>query len=95
MKTEIQPHESIRAEAFRMWMASPMPMVTKGPVRRWFAYAGHPTDDREDQENGGTAKGTDSLSQPTAQQEECSQRNEENGKNQHSITARNHRGKPS
>ena len=28
MKTEIQPHESIRAEAFRMWMASPMPMVT-------------------------------------------------------------------
>ncbi len=28
MKTEIQPHESNRAEAFRMWMASPMPMVT-------------------------------------------------------------------
>ena len=28
MKTEIQPHESNRAEAFRLWMSSPMPMVT-------------------------------------------------------------------
>ena len=28
MKTEIQPHESNRAEAFSMWMSSPMPMVT-------------------------------------------------------------------
>ena len=28
MKTEIQPHESNRAEAFCLWMSSPMPMVT-------------------------------------------------------------------
>ena len=28
MKNEIQPHESNRAEAFSMWMSSPMPMVT-------------------------------------------------------------------
>ena len=28
MKTEIIPQESNRAEAFRMWMSSPMPMVT-------------------------------------------------------------------
>ena len=28
MKTEIQPQESSRAEAFRLWMSSPMPMVT-------------------------------------------------------------------
>ena len=28
MKTEIQPQESIRAEAFKMWMSSPQPMVT-------------------------------------------------------------------
>ena len=28
MKTEITPQESSRAEAFRMWMSSPMPMVT-------------------------------------------------------------------
>ena len=28
MKTEIQPHESNRAEAFSMWMSSLMPMVT-------------------------------------------------------------------
>ncbi len=28
MKTEINPQETNRAEAFRMWMASPMPMVT-------------------------------------------------------------------
>ena len=28
MKTEIQPQESNRADAFRLWMSSPMPMVT-------------------------------------------------------------------
>ena len=28
MKTEIQPQDSNRAEAFRLWMSSPMPMVT-------------------------------------------------------------------
>ena len=28
MKREINPQESNRAEAFRMWMSSPMPMVT-------------------------------------------------------------------
>ena len=28
MKQEINPQESNRAEAFRMWMSSPMPMVT-------------------------------------------------------------------
>ena len=28
MKTEINPQETSRAEAFRMWMSSPMPMVT-------------------------------------------------------------------
>ena len=28
MKTEIIPQESNRAEAFSMWMSSPMPMVT-------------------------------------------------------------------
>ena len=28
MKTEIRPEESNRAEAFSMWMTSPMPMVT-------------------------------------------------------------------
>ena len=28
MKQEINPQKSNRAEAFRMWMSSPMPMVT-------------------------------------------------------------------
>ena len=28
MKREINPQESNRAEAFRMWISSPMPMVT-------------------------------------------------------------------
>ena len=28
MKTEITPQDSIRAEAFRLWLSSPMPMVT-------------------------------------------------------------------
>ena len=28
MKTEITPQDSIRAEAFRLWISSPMPMVT-------------------------------------------------------------------
>jgi chloramphenicol O-acetyltransferase type A len=28
VKTEIQPQDSNRAEAFRLWMSSPMPMVT-------------------------------------------------------------------
>ena len=28
MKQEINPQESIRANAFNMWMSSPMPMVT-------------------------------------------------------------------
>lgn len=28
MKTEIQPQETNRAQAFELWMASPMPMVT-------------------------------------------------------------------
>ena len=28
MKTEIQPEDSNRAEAFQLWMSSPMPMVT-------------------------------------------------------------------
>ncbi len=28
MKTEILPQDSIRAEAFRLWISSPMPMVT-------------------------------------------------------------------
>ena len=34
MKTEIQLHESNRAEAFRLWMASPMPMVMWGKYRK-------------------------------------------------------------
>ena len=28
MKREINPQESSRADAFRMWMSSPLPMVT-------------------------------------------------------------------
>lgn len=28
MKTEINPQDSNRAEAFSMWMSSPVPMVT-------------------------------------------------------------------
>ena len=28
MKTEVNPKETVRAEAFEMWMTSPMPMVT-------------------------------------------------------------------
>ncbi|MBQ4433579.1 MAG: hypothetical protein IJL04_00430 [Bacteroidales bacterium] len=28
MKTEIQPQDSNRSEAFHLWMSSPMPMVT-------------------------------------------------------------------
>ena len=28
MKKEIQPQETSRAEAFKMWMSSPQPMVT-------------------------------------------------------------------
>ena len=28
MKTEVNPKETLRAEAFELWMASPMPMVT-------------------------------------------------------------------
>ena len=28
MKTEVNPKDTIRAEAFQMWMTSPMPMVT-------------------------------------------------------------------
>ena len=28
MKQEINPQESIRANAFNMWMSSPVPMVT-------------------------------------------------------------------
>ena len=28
MKQEIDPHDNSRAEAFRLWMSSPMPMVT-------------------------------------------------------------------
>ena len=28
MKKEINPRETSRAEAFRLWMSSPMPMVT-------------------------------------------------------------------
>ena len=28
MKTEVNPKETDRAEAFEMWMSSPMPMVT-------------------------------------------------------------------
>ena len=28
MKTEIQPQNTKRSEAFRLWMTSPMPMVT-------------------------------------------------------------------
>ena len=28
MKTEIQPQETTRAQAFELWMTSPMPMVT-------------------------------------------------------------------
>jgi hypothetical protein len=28
MKTEVNPQETTRAEAFQMWMTSPMPMVT-------------------------------------------------------------------
>ena len=28
MKTEVNPKDTVRAEAFEMWMTSPMPMVT-------------------------------------------------------------------
>ena len=28
MKTEVNPHDTTRAEAFDLWMTSPMPMVT-------------------------------------------------------------------
>ncbi|MBO7323779.1 MAG: hypothetical protein J6U51_09385 [Bacteroidales bacterium] len=28
MKTEVNPQDTTRAEAFQMWMTSPMPMVT-------------------------------------------------------------------
>ena len=28
MKTEVNPKDTARAEAFEMWMSSPMPMVT-------------------------------------------------------------------
>jgi chloramphenicol O-acetyltransferase type A len=28
MKTEVNPQETNRAEAFELWMSSPMPMVT-------------------------------------------------------------------
>ena len=28
MKTEVNPKDTSRAEAFEMWMTSPMPMVT-------------------------------------------------------------------
>ena len=28
MKTEVNPKDTTRAEAFEMWMTSPMPMVT-------------------------------------------------------------------
>jgi len=28
MKTQVNPQETTRAEAFQMWMTSPMPMVT-------------------------------------------------------------------
>ena len=28
MRTEIAPHETTRAEAFSLWMTSPMPMIT-------------------------------------------------------------------
>ena len=28
MKTEVNPHDTTRAEAFELWMSSPMPMVT-------------------------------------------------------------------
>ena len=28
MKTEVNPKDTVRSEAFEMWMTSPMPMVT-------------------------------------------------------------------
>ena len=28
MKTEVNPKDTVRAEAFEMWITSPMPMVT-------------------------------------------------------------------
>ena len=28
MKTQVNPQDTTRAEAFQMWMTSPMPMVT-------------------------------------------------------------------
>ena len=34
MKREINLQESNRAEAFHMWMSSPMPMVTRQPIHR-------------------------------------------------------------
>ena len=34
MKTEIQPQETTRAQAFEMWMSAPMPMVMWGKYRR-------------------------------------------------------------
>jgi chloramphenicol O-acetyltransferase len=34
MKREINPQESNRAEAFSMWMSSPMPMVMWGKYRQ-------------------------------------------------------------
>ena len=37
MKTEVNPQDTNRAEAFELWMSSPMPMVMWGKYRKhWF-----------------------------------------------------------
>ena len=37
MKTEVNPQDTNRADAFKLWMSSPMPMVMWGKYRkRWF-----------------------------------------------------------
>ena len=37
MKTEVNPQETNRAEAFELWMSSPMPMVMWSKYRKhWF-----------------------------------------------------------
>ncbi len=64
-------------------------------MQKLLAYPKHPATDRENQGNGSAAEAADNPPQPTARLEEHSQRDEDNGKIQHSVTARNHRGKSS
>ncbi|MBO7557121.1 MAG: chloramphenicol acetyltransferase [Bacteroidaceae bacterium] len=48
MKQEINPKDTTRAEAFKLWMESPMPMVTLtktfdvSQLRKWSRRQGHP-----------------------------------------------------